>query len=166
MMCGPWLLLLSFVWISTSSATRTPFSVTAINSKGKTTLALSRLPSLLQEVTSVITMNSNLEHRKTVPHAADTLSESASQQHPGGVLDEEDAVVVEQHSRSRAKYYSSENEAVDDDNDDNEQATLLVRGGGAAAPSSESILASSMQRVKIGFYFGLWYALNVFYNSK
>jgi hypothetical protein len=39
----------------------------------------------------------------------------------------------------------------------------------ATAPSASSPSSSSsclLRRLKIGFYFGLWYALNVYYNSK
>jgi hypothetical protein len=36
---------------------------------------------------------------------------------------------------------------------------MLVRGGNAASPAV-------MERLKIGFYFALWYFLNIVYNSK
>jgi hypothetical protein len=56
-------------------------------------------------------------------------------------------------------------------------STLELRGGAVAkktraavtntptAPSSSSTQSALMLRLKIGFYFGLWYALNVYYNS-
>ena len=98
--------------------------------------ALTRHPSLLHG----IMMNSHLEHRsaKSSPRAV------------GGSKD------------------TDEDNDLDDDNDDDNEAwednhhdehgPLLVRGGAVAS--------SILQRLKVGFYFGLWYALNVFYNSK
>ena len=64
-----------------------------------------------------------------------------------------------------------DDDAVDHDNDklhehdddDEEEAThLFVARGGAATPPPSSLV----QNLKIGFYFGLWYALNIVYNSK
>jgi hypothetical protein len=38
-----------------------------------------------------------------------------------------------------------------------------IRGGAAVVAAQPS--SSRMQTLKVGFYFGLWYLLNVFYNS-
>lgn len=42
-----------------------------------------------------------------------------------------------------------------------DQDQVMVRGGG-----TNMNLDGVLQRLKIGFYFALWYALNVVYNSK
>lgn len=53
-----------------------------------------------------------------------------------------------------------------------EQSALVTnrvsRGGGATGKemASESFSESILQTLKVGFYFGLWYALNIVYNSK
>ncbi|CAB9506163.1 Triose phosphate/phosphate translocator, chloroplastic [Seminavis robusta] len=67
---------------------------------------------------------------------------------------------------------SSSRLLVEEDSDnDNEDALLVAtRGGGGATATatdtaaSESFLASLVERFKVGFYFALWYALNIFYN--
>jgi hypothetical protein len=60
-----------------------------------------------------------------------------------------------------------EEPAIDSEHEDAE-ALLLVPDarGGAAAPVPESAMASVLENLKIGFYFALWYALNIVYNSK
>ena len=67
---------------------------------------------------------------------------------------------------------------VDEDQDDVEEDSkhvfavettpMLKRRGGAAVASgsSSAFLTDLCHRMKIGFYFALWYALNVVYNSK
>jgi hypothetical protein len=42
-----------------------------------------------------------------------------------------------------------------------------IRAGGKLAVSKQSdLMTDVIHRLKIGFYFGLWYALNIVYNSK
>ena len=51
------------------------------------------------------------------------------------------------------------------EHDSDEELELLpvaVRGGA----TESTALADLMDRLKIGFYFALWYALNIVYNSK
>lgn len=58
--------------------------------------------------------------------------------------------------------------STDSSDEEEEKGALIVdpRGGAAAASDSESMVDSLVQRLKIGFYFALWYALNIVYNSK
>ena len=77
--------------------------------------------------------------------------------------------VVEQPTQDPTLHDSLVSVEHDDDVDesDEERASLLTRGGAAAAAAAESGVGSLvLQRLKIGFYFGLWYALNIVYNSK
>jgi len=50
----------------------------------------------------------------------------------------------------------------DDDKIDN---AIGSRGGGATATTA-SAKDELIQRLRVGFYFALWYALNIVYNSK
>lgn len=50
------------------------------------------------------------------------------------------------------------------DDKEEEETQLILRGG--AASSESSSVGSLVERLKIGFYFALWYALNIVYNSK
>lgn len=46
------------------------------------------------------------------------------------------------------------------ENANNNNASPLMRGGGAS-----KVTEALLQRLKVGVYFGLWYALNIVYNS-
>lgn len=52
--------------------------------------------------------------------------------------------------------------------DDVESLSVMnTRGGAKKAVEVPEVANTGMkERLKIGFYFGLWYALNVIYNSK
>ena len=56
-------------------------------------------------------------------------------------------------------------EDVDDDEEAIEVPSTMVTRGGAASSNKDAVANSLLQRLKIGFYFGLWYALNIVYNS-
>ena len=51
------------------------------------------------------------------------------------------------------------NDALRSEGQDSKAVSLNLRGGDEGA-------AGLMQTLKVGFYFGLWYALNIVYNSK
>ena len=40
-----------------------------------------------------------------------------------------------------------------------------LAGAAAVAPAATTAVSPLVLRLKIGFYFGLWYALNIYYNS-
>jgi len=45
--------------------------------------------------------------------------------------------------------------------------TKLYRGGAVKqVVQQDAAMAALLDRLKVGFYFGLWYALNIIYNSK
>lgn len=45
-----------------------------------------------------------------------------------------------------------------------EESVLSLRAGSAEESADDG--SGLMQTLKVGFYFGLWYALNIIYNSK
>jgi len=49
--------------------------------------------------------------------------------------------------------------------DEEESLALLETRGGAAAVAEAAVVNPLLHTLKIGFYFGLWYALNIVYNS-
>lgn len=57
-------------------------------------------------------------------------------------------------------------EELSECHNEDEEALILPdpRGGAAAASTSDSAMATVLQNLKIGFYFALWYALNIVYN--
>ena len=52
------------------------------------------------------------------------------------------------------------NDALRSEGHDSKAVSLHLRGG------DDEGAAGLMQTLKVGFYFGLWYALNIVYNSK
>ena len=52
------------------------------------------------------------------------------------------------------------NDALRSDGRDSKAVSLNLRGG------DDEGAGGLMQTLKVGFYFGLWYALNIVYNSK
>lgn len=57
------------------------------------------------------------------------------------------------------------NDSEKEEEDEDTLLPLATRGGAAAeAAPADTALADMMQRLKIGLYFALWYALNIVYN--
>ena len=71
------------------------------------------------------------------------------------------SAIVGTHRRQSASTNSRDvlNDALRSEGQDSKAVSLNLRGGDDEA-------AGLMQTLKVGFYFGLWYALNIVYNSK
>ena len=71
------------------------------------------------------------------------------------------SAIVGTHRRQSASTNSRDvlNDALRSEGQDSKAVSLNLRGGDEGA-------AGLMQTLKVGFYFGLWYALNIVYNSK
>ena len=73
------------------------------------------------------------------------------------------SAVIGTHRRQSAGSTSSRdvlNDALRSDGQDSKAVSLNLRGG------DDEGAGGLMQTLKVGFYFGLWYALNIVYNSK
>ena len=72
------------------------------------------------------------------------------------------SAIVGTHRRQSAGNSSRDvlNDALRSEGQDSKAVSLNLRGG------DDEGAAGLMQTLKVGFYFGLWYALNIVYNSK
>ena len=73
------------------------------------------------------------------------------------------SAIVGTHRRQSAGTTNSRdvlNDALRSEGQDSKAVSLNLRGG------DDEGAAGLMQTLKVGFYFGLWYALNIVYNSK
>ena len=72
------------------------------------------------------------------------------------------SAIVGTHRRQSAGNNSRDvlNDALRSEGHDSKAVSLNLRGG------DDEGTAGLMQTLKVGFYFGLWYALNIVYNSK
>lgn len=72
------------------------------------------------------------------------------------------SAIVGTHRRQSAGNNSRDvlNDALRSEGQDSKAVSLNLRGG------DDEGAAGFMQTLKVGFYFGLWYALNIVYNSK
>ena len=72
------------------------------------------------------------------------------------------SAIVGTHRRQSASTNSRDvlNDALRSEGQDSKAVSLNLRGG------DDEGAAGLMQTLKVGFYFGLWYALNIVYNSK
>lgn len=71
------------------------------------------------------------------------------------------SAIVGTHRRQSAGYSRDVlNDALRSEGHDSKAVSLNLRGG------NDEGAAGLMQTLKVGFYFGLWYALNIVYNSK
>lgn len=70
------------------------------------------------------------------------------------------SAIVGTHRRQSASTNNRDvlNDALRSEGQDSKAVSLNLRGGDDEA--------GLMQTLKVGFYFGLWYALNIVYNSK
>ena len=82
----------------------------------------------------------------------------------------DDQLLVSQRSGHGSSSRSLTLESASDHELEHLMTADALRGGAkaAVAPSSASSSSNSalLQRLKVGVYFGVWYALNVIYNSK
>ena len=82
----------------------------------------------------------------------DGLDKTKSETHHG-------IAAVEEHDDG--DNYEEELEEGEEEAATHHLLATATRGGGAATTGN-----SLLQTLKIGFYFALWYALNIVYNSK
>mmetsp|Transcript_5287 Transcript_5287/g.10118 ORF Transcript_5287/g.10118 Transcript_5287/m.10118 type:complete len:133 (-) Transcript_5287:1116-1514(-) len=100
-------------------------------------------------------------------------SVSATSQRPSGVSIIGSAATSRHNKRkafrtpaSRVALRKSINDALLSGNasGSSEESVLSLRAGSAEETANDG--SGLMQTLKVGFYFGLWYALNIIYNSK
>ena len=118
-----------------------------IGSIATTTNALPKLPSSL----SSIVHHSHKQSSKPSFVSQKQIDNAVITDVVGDDLDEEDEEKI----------------LLDDFDDGSELSEVVVsRGGAAKAKKGGAASSELLERLKVGTYFGVWYALNVIYNSK
>ena len=118
-----------------------------IGSIATTTNALPKLPSSL----SSIVHHSHKQSSKPSFVSQKQIDNAVITDVVGDDLDEEDEETI----------------LLDDFDDGSELSEVVVsRGGAAKAKKGGAASSELLERLKVGTYFGVWYALNVIYNSK
>ena len=116
-----------------------------IGSIATTTSALPKLPSSLSSIS-----HSHKQSSKPSFVSQKQIDNAVITDVVGDDLDEED-----------------EEKILLDVDDGSELSEVVVsRGGAAKAKKGGAASSELLERLKVGTYFGVWYALNVIYNSK
>ena len=117
-----------------------------IGSIATTTSALPKLPSSLSSI-----VHSNKQSSKPSFVSQKQIDNAVITDVVGDDLDETDEEKI----------------LLDFDDDGSELSEVVVsRGGAAKAKKGGAASSELLERLKVGTYFGVWYALNVIYNSK
>lgn len=125
----------------------------------KAPLSKSALFLLVQLLTTALVFDVSCEAATAVDGIASVVAKQRHQ-HVVDKLAAEKNIFHVRDSQQRTKVDASVLAAL-------EKVPMLLnrRGGATVAVTNDVWISSLLHRLKIGFYFALWYALNVAYNS-
>ncbi len=126
----------------------------------KAPLSKSALFLLVQLLTTALVFDVSCEAATAVDGIASVVAKQRHQHVVDKLAAEKNIFHVRNSSQQRTKVDASGLAAL-------EKAPMLLnrRGGATVAVTNDVWISSLLHRLKIGFYFALWYALNVAYNS-